>query len=78
VFECIDNLSGGPNSKKKSLTRNISAGTDPSNAYFRSPKGTFSKALEMFFLHYFGKPSSVECACFNSSDVMRAHIGMGQ
>jgi hypothetical protein len=27
----------------------ISAGTGPSNPYFRSPKGTFSKALEMFF-----------------------------
>jgi hypothetical protein len=31
------------------LTCNIFAGTDPSNPYFRSPKGTFSKALEMFF-----------------------------
>ncbi len=38
-------------SKPVPLTCNISAGTDPSNPYFRSPKGTFSKALEMFFLH---------------------------
>jgi hypothetical protein len=45
-------LSRQPNmcfSKPVPLTGNISAGTDPSNPYFRSPKGTFSKALEMFF-----------------------------
>ena len=36
-----------------------------------------SKALEMFFLHKFVKPSSVKCACFNSSDVMKEHNGMG-
>jgi hypothetical protein len=45
-------LSRQPNmclSKPVPLTCNISAGTDPSNPYFRSPKGTFSKALEMFF-----------------------------
>ncbi len=49
-------------SKPVPLTCNISAGTDPSNPYFRSPKGIFSKALEMFFLHIFVKPSSVKCA----------------
>jgi hypothetical protein len=45
-------LSRQPNmclSKPVPLTCNISAGTDPSNPYFRSPKGTFSKALKMFF-----------------------------
>jgi hypothetical protein len=45
-------LSRKPNmclSKPVPLTCKISAGTDPSNPYFRSPKGTFSKALEMFF-----------------------------
>ncbi len=70
-------LSRQPNmclSKPVPLTFNISAGTDPSNPYFRSPKGTFSKALEMFFLHTFVKPSSVKHAYFNSSDVMREHI----
>ncbi len=48
-------LSRWPNmclSKPVSLTCNISAGTDPSNPYFRSPKGTFSKALECFFCIY--------------------------
>jgi hypothetical protein len=64
-------------SKPVPLTGNISAGKDSSNPYFRSPKGTFSKALEMFFLHIFVEPSSVKHACFNSSDVMREHIGMG-
>ncbi len=64
-------------SKPVPLTCNISVGTDPSVPYFRSPKGIFSTALEMFFLQKFVKPSSVECACFNSSDVMREHIGMG-
>ncbi len=29
------------------------------------------------FLHKFVKSSTVECACFNSSDMMREHIGMG-
>jgi hypothetical protein len=45
-------LSRQPNiilSKPVPLTCIISAGTDPSNPYFRSPKRTFSKALEMFF-----------------------------
>ncbi len=45
-------LSRQPNmclSKPVPLTCTITAGTDPSNPYFRSPKGTFSKALEMFF-----------------------------
>jgi hypothetical protein len=73
-------LSSQPNmclSKPVPLTCNIYAGSDPSNPYFRSPKGTFSKALKMFIFHKFVKPSSVECACFNSSDVMREHIGMG-
>ena len=45
-------LSRQPNmclSKPVPLTCNISAGTDPSNPYFRSPNRTFSKALEMFF-----------------------------
>ncbi len=48
-------LSRQPNmclSKPVPLTCNISAGTNPSNQYFRSPKGTFSKALEMFFCIY--------------------------
>jgi hypothetical protein len=40
-------------SKPVPLTCNISAGADPSNPYFRSPKRTFSKALEMFFLYKF-------------------------
>ena len=47
-------LSRQPNmclSKPVPLTCNISAGTDPSNPYFRSPKGTFSKALECFFAY---------------------------
>ncbi len=73
-------LSRQPNmclSKPVPLTCNISAGTDPSNPYFRSPTGTISKALEMFFLHKFVKPSSVKHVCFNSSDVMREHVGMG-
>ncbi len=73
-------LSRQPNmclSKPVPLACNISAGTDPSNQYFRSPKGAFSKALEMFFLQKIVKPSSVKRACFNSSDVMREHIGMG-
>jgi hypothetical protein len=61
-------------SKPVPLTCNIFAGTDPSNPYFRSPKGTFSKALDMIFLHKFDNPSSVKCACFDSSDVMREHI----
>ncbi len=45
-------LSRQPNmclSKPVPLTCNISAGTGPRNLYFRSPKGTFSKALEMIF-----------------------------
>jgi hypothetical protein len=45
-------LSRQPNmflSKPVPLTCNYSAGTDPSNPYFRSPKETFSKALDMFF-----------------------------
>jgi hypothetical protein len=73
-------LSRQPNmclSKPVPLTCNIFAGTDPSNPDFRSPKGTFSKALELFFLHIFLKPSPVKHACFNSSDVVREHIGMG-
>jgi hypothetical protein len=73
-------LSRQPNmclSKPVPLTCNISAGTDPSNPHFMSPKGTFSKALEMCFLHKFVKPSSVKCAYFNSSGVMREHISMG-
>ncbi len=73
-------LSRQPNmclSKPVPLTCNISAGTDPSNPYFRSSEGTFSKALDIFILHKFVKPSSIERACFNSSDVMREHIGMG-
>ncbi len=48
-------LSRQPNmclSKPVPLICNISAGTDTSNPYFRSPKGTFSKALEMFFFIY--------------------------
>jgi hypothetical protein len=52
--------------KPMPLTCNIAAGTDPSNPYFRSPKGTLSKALDMFFLHKFVKPSSVKCACTSS------------
>ncbi len=55
-------LSRQPNmclSKPVPLTCNISAGTDPSNQYFRSPKGTFSKALEMFFcINLFNHPQS--------------------
>ena len=73
-------LSRQPNmclSKPVPLKCKISAGTDPSNPYFRSPKGTFSKALEMFFFHKFVNSSSVKLACFNFSDVMRDHIGMG-
>jgi hypothetical protein len=73
-------LSRQPNmclSKPVPLTCNISAGTDPRNPYFRSAKGTFSKAFKMFILHKFVNPSSVKRACFNSSDVMREHIGMG-
>jgi hypothetical protein len=45
-------LSRQPNmclSKPVPLTCKIYAGTDPSNPYFRSPKGTFSKALENLF-----------------------------
>ncbi len=73
-------LSRQPNiclSKPVPLTCNIFAGTDPRNPYFRSPKGTFSKALERFCLHIFVKPSSDKRVYFNSSDVMRKHIGMG-
>ncbi len=55
-------LSRQPNmclSKPVPLTCNISAGTDPSNPYFRSPKGMFSKALEMFFcINLFNHPQS--------------------
>ncbi len=45
-------LSQQPNmclSKPVPLTCNISAGTDPSNPYFRLPKGTFSKSIENVF-----------------------------
>ncbi len=73
-------LSRQPNmclSKPVPLTCKICIEIDSSNPYFRSPKGTFSKAFDVFFLHKFVKPSSVQCACFNSSDVMREHIGMG-
>ncbi len=48
-------LSRQPNmclSKPVPLRCNISAGTDPSNPFFRSPKGTFSKALEIFSCIY--------------------------
>ncbi len=68
------NLSRHPNmclSKPVPLTCNISAGTDPSIPYFRSPKGMFSKAFEFFFWNKFVEPCSVKYACFNSSDGMR-------
>ncbi len=45
-------LSRQPNmclSKPVPLICTISTGTDPRYPYFRSPKGTFSKALEIFF-----------------------------
>jgi hypothetical protein len=64
-------------SKPVPLTCNISAGTDPSKQYTSSPKGTFSNALEISFLHKFVKPSSVKHACFKSSEVTRENVGMG-
>ncbi len=52
-------------SKPVPLMCNISAGTVPSNPYFRSPKGTFSKALEMFFCIYLlNHPQSNELVSF--------------
>ncbi len=59
-------LSRQPNmylSKPVPLTCNMSVGTDPSNPYFRSPKGTFSKALKRFFLHKFVNSLSAMDGC---------------
>ncbi len=40
-------------------------------------KGHSQKYWKCYCLHKFVKPSLVKRACFNSSDVMREHIGMG-
>jgi hypothetical protein len=59
------------------LTCNICAGTDASSPNTWSANGTFSNALDMFFLHKFVKPLLVKCACLISSDVIRWQFAMG-